>query len=513
MFRSALLSLAAFILPAFVSASPSTNPDVIKHRGGTAMLGQGETPPRVTLTQPASGWTSAMQVDIAGSCSDPSADPLVININGTRYYVRPKDGAFARKFPVSPGRNNISVECRNKAGTASASATLNAVISPVPVKLVLTSDTDGIYTDLHIYEPDGAHVYWANTHSPSGGIFYLNNEGDSFDKPGYGPYMYVHPAAAAGVFRIDANYWPGGAMQHTLATLEVILNEGTPHEVRRRIQKPLARPDETQTLAYLVIRPHRAPAAVFVPGQDPPAQKPAEVAAYQQTVEPEIFKKKSADDGEYVFLQPADEYAMRRSVVNLALSQARRLSPRWEPAQRDCAGLVRFAYREALRERSLEQRAQLGVPPGLFLPALSARARKVAAPRAGLWQVGFFADGTQRYADFADAETLVSYNFIPVGHDPLAAKPGDLLVYRKDFAAEDPYHLMLVADMRERDGIAVYHNGASGGEGIVRVVHLNALRRSPDPLWVPSDHNPHFLGVYSWKRFNPHRPASGGSIA
>src|SRR4051812_27803203 len=44
-----------------------------------------------------------------------------------------------------------------------------------------------------------------------------------------------------------------------------------------------------------------------------------------------------------------DRAAFRRWFVAVALAQADHASPRWNPAERDCAGFVRFALREALR--------------------------------------------------------------------------------------------------------------------------------------------------------------------
>src|SRR5689334_12321968 len=249
-------------------ATPADSPEV-KARRGKPIGGTGETAPTITLREPTGGWTTNMRIVVAGACSDPTADPIEVDINGTRYFVRSRNGDFSRKFPAAPGPNAVMVACRNKGGVGQAAATVRAVIAPVALKLVLTSDTDAAYTDLHIYEPDGTHVFWARTNSPSGGIFFLNDEAESFDQPGYGPYMYVHPSAPPGVFRVDTNYWPGAAIQHTLANLDVVLNEGTVDEVRRRVRKPLARPDETQTLAYVVVRGNRLPAKVFVPGQDP----------------------------------------------------------------------------------------------------------------------------------------------------------------------------------------------------------------------------------------------------
>jgi uncharacterized protein YfaT (DUF1175 family) len=316
--------------------------------------------------------------------------------------------------------------------------------------------------------------------------------------------MYVHPSAPPGVFRIDTNYWPGGAIQHTLANLDVVLNEGTPDEVRRRVRKPLARPDETQTLAYVVVRGNRLPAKVFVPGQDPESQTPTEVREYQRTIEPKIRKNQQSPNDETVYLGPEDEHRLRTAVVRLALEQRRQPSPRWEPAQRDCAGLVRFAFREALHPRSPAQLAALAAPPELFVPPVSDVARHLLPAYPRIWEVGVDAAGRGRFDDFADAETLVGYNF---RREPIAAadaRAGDLLVYRKTLAADEPYHLMIAGGRGPgARPIVVYHNGADGADAAVRVVTLDELVRSPDPVWIPDARNPHFLGVYAWKRFRP----------
>ncbi len=174
-------------------ASPTDDPDVLIRRGKT-IGGNGTEMPVVTLTKPEGGWSTSMQLEVAGSCSDSTADPMVVNINGVRYYIRTAEGAFARKFPAAKGKNLVMVECANKAGVAQASATVEAMISPIPLKIVLTSDTDSTYTDLHIYEPDGTHVYWAKTNSPTGGIFFLNQQDGSFRSSG----LRTVPVCASG---------------------------------------------------------------------------------------------------------------------------------------------------------------------------------------------------------------------------------------------------------------------------------------------------------------------------
>ncbi|MDD2759134.1 MAG: DUF1175 family protein, partial [Methylomonas sp.] len=337
------------------------------------------------------------------------------------------------------------------------------------------------------------------THSTSGGIFFLNQEGDSFDQAGYGPYLYVHPAPPTGVFRIDANYWPGGAVQHTLANLDLILDEGLPTESRRRVQTPLARPGETRTLAYVLIRGNRLPPKIYVPGQDLERDMPAEVKDYINR-EPKPQEEESGDE-ELGYLSPPDEQALRQAATNVALLQARKISPLWEPKQRDCAGLVRFAYRTALEARDETRTRKLGIPPQLNLPPLSDQARQLFDDFPRIWQTGT-KDGKAHYGYFADAETLIARNFRLKSRDVTSARSGDLLVYQKPLINEEPYHLMLFAAGRA-ENLAVYHNGARGEDAQVRVVRISELLESPDPVWIPKAENPHFLGVYEWNRLRP----------
>jgi uncharacterized protein len=491
---------SAFLFQLFASlagATLSDDPEVLARRGKD-IAGTGTEMPVLTLAKPEGGWTTSMQLEITGSCSDPTADPIIANINGVRYYIRTSQGSFSRKFPAAKGKNTVVVECANKAGIARSTASVEAVISPIPLKVVLTSDTDSAYTDLHIYEPDKTHVYWAKTDSPSGGIFFLNQQEGSFDLAGFGPYLYVHPAPPPGVFRVDVNYWPGGAIQHTLANLDIITDEGLPTESRRRVRSPLARPGETQTLAYVVIRGNNQPPKIYAPMQDAESEMPPEVREYKQRGEPKL--ESSQDDS--AFLSPSDEKALRETVTRLALLQAKKLSPQWEGKQRDCSGLVRFAYREAFEIGSPKEKEKLGIPDALHLPVVTEVSKRVFPQFPQIWQVGLDREGKPRFGAFADAETLLGFNFRKKASDLQHARNGDLLVFRKALDDDQPYHLMIFVESRP-ENLAVYHNGATGDEAQVRVVRESDLRESPDPVWVPSTGNPHFLGVFEWNRIRP----------
>jgi uncharacterized protein YfaP (DUF2135 family) len=269
------------------------------------MRGKGTTPPVLTLTAPTSGWTVEQMIEVSGKVSDTTIDPLVVSINGDRYLIRNFGGSFRRKFPMMPGKNSVVVQASNQAGTTQLGKTVHAEIPQAPLFMVLTSDTDGIYTDLHVYEPlpqskdpflesktANNHVYWAMTESPSGGRFYLNHQGGDFDEPGYGPYLYTHRSPPLGIYRIDANYWPSGDKAHAVATLNMTLFGGTPKEVRRTVKAPLIMPGETLTLAWIKLERDQK-ASIYIPSLDP---KPGSTKIWPQWVLDEKMRKEQQEN-------------------------------------------------------------------------------------------------------------------------------------------------------------------------------------------------------------------------
>jgi uncharacterized protein YfaP (DUF2135 family) len=284
------------LLALLLSQAPAANP----RQQGTP-IGKGTSFPTVRLTAPSGGWTVDRMLLVEGSVSDATIDPVVLSINGDRYLIRTSQGRFSRKFPAASGKNVVTALATNRAGTARAQATTYAQIPSVPLKAVLTSDTDGVYTDLHLYEPTAestskaeggklqldlrkaAHVYWADTASPSGGTFFLNSQGEDFDQPGYGPYLYIHRSPPKGVYLIATNYWPSGDKAHTVATLNVALFEGTPQEIKRRVRIPLATPGTTRVLAWVHVL-GEGQAEVYVPSQDPKPTHPAWPANLEEAV-------------------------------------------------------------------------------------------------------------------------------------------------------------------------------------------------------------------------------------
>jgi uncharacterized protein YfaT (DUF1175 family) len=173
------------------------------------------------------------------------------------------------------------------------------------------------------------------------------------------------------------------------------------------------------------------------------------------------------------------EALLRRIVAETAMAQVAAPDPAWEDAQRDCAGLVRFAYRTAYRRLA------------------------PARVDAGLWR-----DAAGRRAQFADASTLLRGSFAPLGRGPearAALRSGDLLAFAREGEGGDPVlHLMLVVrtDDPAHAGVhVVYHPGEKGTA--VRAGALDALSREAPPGWRPVPENPLFLGFYRFKEWTP----------
>nr|HPK73066.1 DUF1175 family protein [Vicinamibacterales bacterium] len=164
------------------------------------------------------------------------------------------------------------------------------------------------------------------------------------------------------------------------------------------------------------------------------------------------------------------------------------------PDVADCAGLVRHAAREALRAHTPEWHRLAALPALAPFPDVRDR------PAGGPGGLPLFRVAPGRYAEFADARTIVTLNARLIGRDPRALQPGDLVYFRQASGAS-PDHLMVFVGRSRLERAAadwiVYHTGpADGGAGEVRKTRLADLVRHPAPRWRPVPHNPAFVGIF-----------------
>src|SRR5688572_27330235 len=205
-----------------------------------------------------------------------------------------------------------------------------------------------------------------------------------------------------------------------------------------------------------------------------------------------------------------DRESFRRWFTAIAEVQFYQLSEQWKREQRDCAGLVRFAMREALRKHDRAWFQRMG-------PAYEPVARDVRSFNLDANQLGekiFRADfgayrdddpRTGKFSEFADARTLKNFNVEFVSRDRREAQPGDLLFYYQPWVQKYPFHVMIflgtprTAPNGQSDWV-VYHTGSTvTNDGTVKKVELSVLDQHPDPRWRPIERNKNFLGFYRLK--------------
>jgi uncharacterized protein YfaT (DUF1175 family) len=229
-------------------------------------------------------------------------------------------------------------------------------------------------------------------------------------------------------------------------------------------------------------------------------------------------------DGTPDFLRldsPSDREAFRRWFTLIAEYQALR-PPAQVPSEiDDCAALLRYAYRNALREHDAAWVRENGIVPPSALPSIEKYSYPETPMGAGLFRVrpGPFRPEDLKqgaFAEFADAEALKNFNAYFLSRDVRAARPGDILFFRQ-FDQDSPFHSMIFVgrsqwmpgDGPERasnsapdsgaDDLLVYDTGPIGkARGEMRRMRLAELMNYPSPRWRPLSGNSNFLGVYRW---------------
>ncbi|MGC2399989.1 MAG: DUF1175 family protein [Acidobacteriaceae bacterium] len=202
-----------------------------------------------------------------------------------------------------------------------------------------------------------------------------------------------------------------------------------------------------------------------------------------------------------------DRRAFRSWFVSIAEAQADR---RPLPAEiDDCAALLRFAYREALRFHDENWLASYPADAGLSSvrqyqyphTPLGANLFRI---RAGPFLGADLSNGS--FAQFADARTLMVFNAHLIGRDLRLARPGDLIFYRQldlnspyDVPGATRYHSPFHSMIFCGEHGVVYHTGPiHQGKGEMRRLLTTDLLHYPDARWRPIPENTNFLGVYRW---------------
>ena len=202
----------------------------------------------------------------------------------------------------------------------------------------------------------------------------------------------------------------------------------------------------------------------------------------------------TARDGTPDFLRlddPRDQDAFRRWFTFLAEAQYFQ-APEARPVEIvDCAALIRYAYREALRAHDSAWATAAHLPITPAFDSVTKYRYPYTALGANLFRV------PEGFAEFADAKTLQRLNTHFISRNLARALPGDLLFFRQD-VEHMPYHSMIyIGPSQLVSGPAryiVYHTG----EDAIKRLTADELLHYPETDWRPVEGNPFFLGVYRW---------------
>jgi hypothetical protein len=226
-------------------------------------------------------------------------------------------------------------------------------------------------------------------------------------------------------------------------------------------------------------------------------------------------------DGTPDFLRldsPPDQEAFRRWFTLIAEYQALR-PPADVPGEiDDCAALLRYSYRNALRDHNAAWVQENGIVPPSALPSIEKYRYPMTPLGSGLFRVRpgpFRAEDAKNgaFAEFADAKTLKDFNAYFLSRDVRVARPGDILFFRQ-LEQDSPFHSMIFVGRSQwqsgggperassesgADDFLVYDTGPIGkARGEMRRMRLAELLRYPSPRWRPVPGNSNFLGVYRW---------------
>lgn len=167
----------------------------------------------------------------------------------------------------------------------------------------------------------------------------------------------------------------------------------------------------------------------------------------------------------------------------------------------DCAGLVRFVYKETLKNHDNAWIKQSNYKGPIFnnikkynypnLPFIKTKLFKI---KNGL--------KVNNFSAYASARYIIEFNMDYISKDIMLAKNGDILAFFHPEDTDFPYHLMIFFK-NTKDKYAIYHTGPinSNNNGEIRVVKINDLSLV-DPTWRVNEDNKYFLGIYKFKILN-----------
>lgn len=210
--------------------------------------------PVVQLTKPTGGYTSSRVLFVEGTIQNaPELATLVFNGTLRPLQLSPRgngSATFKAALLSPPGQNTVIVEASNRFGKGRASASFYAKVPPLNLSVVLSWDTNGTDLDLHVRDPSGEECYYGHSQTKAGGKL------DVDDTDGYGPEVYTLANALEGEYIVSVKYYSDNGFPQTLASVDVIVYEGTNREERHHFDVMLTRTGDSVELGRFSIQPN-----------------------------------------------------------------------------------------------------------------------------------------------------------------------------------------------------------------------------------------------------------------
>jgi hypothetical protein len=190
-------------------------------------------------------------------------------------------------------------------------------------------------------------------------------------------------------------------------------------------------------------------------------------------------------------LDYSDSINFRNWFLEISKSQFAKKSNLWK--DRDCSGLIRFAYKEALKkhDENWEKNSDFVHHSSIQKPDV----KKYNYPDIPLIGTKIFKILDFEFGVFADAYHLLKYNVDFVSKDYKKAKSGDILFFYHPSSVDMPYHSMIYTG----DGL-LYHTGPiEDKEGELRYLKLEDVLKNFPLDWQPLPSNNKFLGFFKFK--------------
>jgi len=200
-----------------------------------------------------------------------------------------------------------------------------------------------------------------------------------------------------------------------------------------------------------------------------------------------------------------DRTSFREWFIKIAISQYFKRSASWNKKERDCAGLIRYSYRESLKKHNRNWFYLTGITIENPPPEIT----EFAYPKIPIIGKNIFAVKSKKannsfkikinnecyfFSNFADVENLLKKNCHFTGKNINLAKKGDILFFRYLKNGTYLYHSMIYLGVINKKKSIIYHTGSKKVLKLVPTSYLN-----DSIIFRPIEWNHNFLGVY---RFN-----------